>query len=72
MTNASSLPPLSPMGQLLYDIMDIIESSTRSIAEDRRKAIEAVDESLGEDSRDRALASVECSLSENTLTVRQL
>jgi hypothetical protein len=59
---ASTLPPLSPVGQLLYDIMGIIEAGAQSVADQRRDAVERLGEAPSHD--------MVCSLDEATLTVR--
>lgn len=56
----SQLPPLSPVGQLLYDIMGIIESGTQSVADQRRDAVERLGKA----------PELACTFDEATLTVR--
>lgn len=69
MTKASSLsaslPPLSPVAQLLYDITSIIEAGVQMAGDTRRESVEA----LGRDAEMLGQDAVECSLDESTMTI---
>jgi len=64
----NELPPLSPLSQLIYDIMDIVETGVQSAGDLRRASLESLAQSV------EALAedddAVECSLDKITLTLR--
>jgi hypothetical protein len=69
-----ALPPLSPVGQLLYDIMGIIEAGAQSVADQRRDAVEGLGKAdpaeLSYPSELSCPDDLSCSLDEATFTVR--
>jgi hypothetical protein len=70
MTKETELPPLSPMGQLLYDIIGIMEDGMRSMTPEQREALDKRAEERGSSSQEPA--RVRCSFEGDTLTVTEI